>query len=61
MKIDYEKTLNLTEEIKVKLNALNALLYTSVNQELSNTYEFKKDDLINWIEEIEFTIISYNN
>lgn len=60
MKIDYEKTLNLTEEIKVKLNELNALLYSNVNQELSSKYELKKDDLINWIEEIEFNIINFD-
>jgi hypothetical protein len=59
MDIDYTKTLEACEEIKTKLNELSALLFHSANQGISNEYEVKKGDLINWIEEIEFNITSH--
>jgi hypothetical protein len=59
MDIDHTKTLEACEEIKTKLNELSALLFYSANQGISNEYEVKKGDLINWIEEIEFNITSH--
>jgi hypothetical protein len=46
-------------EVKEKLNELSELLFSNVNQELSNKFNLKKDDIINWIEEIEFEITNY--
>jgi hypothetical protein len=59
MNIDYPKTLDTCEEIKVKLNELSILLYSNVSQEFSKKFENKKSDIENWIEEIEFEITSY--
>ncbi len=61
MDVNYEKTLNLSDEIKNKLNELSFLLNSTVNQGLSNEFNIKKEELINWIEEIEFTILNYPN
>ena len=59
VEINYPKTLDKCDEVKEKLNELSELLYLNVCQELSNKYELKKEDLINWIEEIEFEITNY--
>ena len=59
MNTDYPKTLDKCEEVKEKLNELSELLFSNVNQELSNKFNLKKDDIINWIEEVEFEITNY--
>lgn len=59
MNIDYPKTLDKCEEVKTKLKELSVLLYSNVNQELSQKFEDKKNDIENWIEEIESEITSY--
>ena len=59
MNIDYLKTLDKCEEVKNKLNELSLLLYSNVNQELSEKFENKRSDITNWIEEIEFEINNY--
>lgn len=61
MNADYNKTLSLSEEVKDKLHQLSVVLNSSVNQGLKNEYDKKKNELINWIEEIEFTINNYSN
>lgn len=55
-KEDYSKTLTLCEDIKNKLEELQYLLNTTVNQGLSNKFEEYSNDLKNWIEEIEFNL-----
>lgn len=59
MNIDYPKTLDKCSEVKEKLNELSQLLFSNVNQELSNKFDIKKHDIINWIEEIEFQVTNY--
>ena len=59
MNIDYPKTLDKCEEVKEKLNELSRLLFSNVNQELSNKFNQKKDGIVNWIQEIEFEITNY--
>ena len=58
MNIDYPKTLDKCEEVKIKLKELSDLLHSTVCQELSIKFEDKKSDIENWIEEIEFEIIN---
>jgi hypothetical protein len=55
-KEDYSRTLILCEDIKNKLEELQFLLNTTVNQGLSKKIEECSKDLENWIEEIEFNI-----
>lgn len=57
--INYTKTLDKCEEIKVKLNELTELLKFTANQGITNKFNTKKEDLKNWIEEIEFSINNY--
>lgn len=57
--INYTKTLDKCEEMKGKLNELSEFLNSVVNQEIAKKFNSKKEDLINWIEEIEFTINNY--
>lgn len=57
--LDYPRTLDKCEEVKSILNALSELLFSNVNQELSNKFNSKKDDIVNWIEEIEFEVTNY--
>ena len=59
MNIDYSKTLDSCEDVKIKLKELSILLYSNVNQELSQKFEDKRTDIINWIEEVEFEITNY--
>lgn len=59
MNINYPKTLEKCEEVKLKLEELSNILYYNVSQELSISYENKKNDIVNWIEEIEFEITNY--
>lgn len=59
MSIDYPKTLDKCEEVKIKLKELSDLLYSNANQELSQKFEDKRNDITNWIEEIEFEITNY--
>jgi hypothetical protein len=59
MNINYIKTLDKCEEVKLKLEELSVLLHSNVNQELSQKFEDKRNDIQNWIEEIEFTINNY--
>lgn len=56
MNRDYLQTLDTCEELKDKLNELSGLLKFTVSQGRSILYSEKKQDLINWIEEIEFEI-----
>ena len=56
MNINYPKTLDKCQEVKSKLKELSHLLYSNVNQGLSNKFEEKRSDIENWIEEIEFEI-----
>ncbi|MBN2729799.1 MAG: hypothetical protein JXR53_11300 [Bacteroidales bacterium] len=58
-KNNYIKTLEMCEELKTKLDELSELLNFSVNQGIANKFNDKKEDLKNWIEEIEFTINDY--
>ncbi len=51
--------LNVSEELKIKLEEYSKLLYSNINSGLSLEYERTKTDMINWIEEIEFTIQNY--
>jgi hypothetical protein len=55
-KEDYTKTLSLCEDITTKIEELKVLLKSTVNQGVSNKFEIYSNDLINWIEEIEFNI-----
>ena len=57
--INYPKTLEICNQVKQKLEELSVLLYSNVNQNLSDNYNLKKDDLNNWIDEIEFEITNY--
>lgn len=61
--IDWEEkssqTLIVSEEIKLKLEELQKLLYFTVNQGIENKFSDYKDLMINWLEEIEFNITSY--
>ena len=59
MNTGYPKTLDKCEEVKIKLQELSTLLYSNVNQELSLNFDSKKNDIENWIEEIEFEITNY--
>lgn len=59
MTINYPKTLDTCEEVKIKLKELSDLLYSNVCQELSIKFEEKRSDMENWIEEIEFEITNY--
>lgn len=56
MNSDHLQTLDTCEELKDKLNELSGLLKYTVSQGRSIPYNEKKQDLINWIEEIEFEI-----
>lgn len=53
------KTLDKCEEARQILNELSELLYSNVGQGLSREFNLKKDDIINWIDEIEFEITNY--
>lgn len=55
----YNQTLIVSEEIKSKLEELQKLLYYTVNQGIENKFSDYKDLMINWLEEIEFNITSY--
>lgn len=55
----YSQTLIVSEEIKLKLEELQKLLYYAVNQGIENKFSDYKDLMINWLEEIEFNITSY--
>lgn len=58
MNSDYLQTLDTCEELKDKLNELSELLKYTVSQGRSIPYDEKKQDLINWIKEIEFELIN---
>lgn len=58
-KEEYLKTLYYCEEIKDRLEKLELLLNSTVNQGISNKYKEHSSNLVNWIEEIEFTITNY--
>ncbi|UAM97840.1 hypothetical protein K8354_16355 [Polaribacter litorisediminis] len=60
MNIDYAKTLDKCDEVKKKLQELSTLLYSNVKQELSSKFNSEKNNIENWIEEIEFEITNYN-
>jgi hypothetical protein len=55
----FSQTLIVFEEIKLKLEELQKLLYYTVNQGIENKFSEYKDLMINWLEEIEFNITSY--
>lgn len=55
----FSQTLIVSEEIKLKLEELQKLLYYTVNQGIENKFSEYKDLMINWLEEIEFNITSY--
>ena len=53
---DFSKTLTLCEEIKDKIEELQLQLLRTTNQGLLSKYKENANNLINWIEEIEFNI-----
>ena len=55
----YSQTLIVSGEIKSKLEELHKLLYYTVNQGIENKFSDYKNLMINWLEEIEFNITSY--
>ena len=55
----FSQTLIVSEEIKLKLEELQKLLYYTVNQGIENKFSEYKYLMINWLEEIEFNITSY--
>jgi hypothetical protein len=55
----YQSTIDLIQNIKIQVVSLEENLTKDVSYEIYEKYLLKKNDLINWLEEIEFQIANY--
>ena len=49
-----------TEDVKMKIEELQVLLNKVVNQGLSNNFQKYGENLINWLDEIEYELLEIN-
>lgn len=58
---NYSDTLLKIEKIKYLISELEQKVYSQIPQGIVNKFDESKKSLLNWIEEIEFTINDYQN
>jgi hypothetical protein len=58
---NYTDTLLKIEELKSLIIELEKNIYNQIPQGITKEFDESKKDFLNWIEEIEFTLIEFND
>lgn len=58
---NYLETLELIDSLKSNIKTIEKNIYNQIPQRITDEFDASKINFINWVEEIEITLIDYIN